>query len=468
MSAGPEGPDHGPPAGSAPDRMTDVEAMMWRLGEHDGRLRSTMTLMVHFDRAVGREALRDRVEQVTRRVPVLRRRVGTGAFGPAPPRWEPDPQFSVGRHLQVVRSPARPEVLAVAEDLISSPFPPDRPPWRAVLVPGPVDALVLHLHHSYTDGLGGVRLLSELFDLTATGGDRAGPAPAPGEPVTPPLEGLQQEMEAELRRSLRLASRAVPWALRSVAAAVHDPEAVVAAASEVLGSLRSQLAGVTGPASPVMRGRSAAVRLATLEVPVDSLRRAGRRLDATVNDVFLGGLLEGLARYHEKCALLPPSLRLGIPISSRLPGGGDQGLHNQLYGAVLPGPLGPLDFDERTRLVHEMVVLARRQPWLGMIDDLAGLAVRAPGTVGLLATTLRSLDVVASNVTGPPVALYLAGAQVEQMVPIGPRSGSALNATLLSYRERAHIGLNIDPTAVADPGVLVDCIRSAFDDHLPG
>lgn len=463
MSAGPVGLDHGPPV----HRMTDIEAIMWRLGEHDARLRSTMTLLVRFDRSVDRAALRDRIEEVTRRVPVLRRRVAAGSPGPAPPRWEPDPEFSVGQHLKVVRS-AGPTGTAVAEDLIAAPFPPGRPPWRAVLVPGPVDGLVLHLHHSYTDGLGGVRLLSELFDLTAAGPPPADPAPAAdGAPISP-VEGLQQDVDAELRRALRLAGRAGPWAVRSVASALRDPAPVLGTAAEVLAALRSQLAGVTGPASPVMRGRSAAVRVAALDLPVDALQRVGRRLGTTVNDAFLGGLLEGLARYHEKCAVLPPSLRLGIPISSRPPGGGDQGLHNQLYGAVLAGPLGPLDFDERIRLVHEMVVLARRQPWLGLIDDMAGLALRAPWSVGLLASALRSLDVVASNVTGPPVPLYLAGARIEEMVPLGPRSGSAVNATLLSYRGRAHVGLNIDPTAVTDPGVLVECIRGAFDDHLPG
>ena len=448
--------------------MTDVEAVMWRLGEHDGRLRSTMTLMVGLDGVLDRASLSDRLEEVTRRVPLLRCRVAAGPFEALAPRWEPDPDFSLDHHLEVVRSAGRLGVEAVAEDVIAAPFRPDRPPWRAVLVPGPVDGLVLHLHHSYTDGLGGVRLLSELFDLTAAAAAGAGRRPVVGSPggsTTPRLDGLQRDLQAELGRPLHLAGRALPWALRSVAGALRHPEPVLATASGVVSALR---ANVAGPASPVLRNRSAGVRIASLELPVEALRAAGRRLGTTVNDVFLGGLLEGLARYHEKCAVLPPSLRLGLPISARREGEGDTGLHNQLQGAVLAGPLGPLDFEERTRLVHEMVLLARRQPWLGLVDDLAALGARMPGGVPLLPSALRSIDVVASNVAGPPVAMFLAGVAVERMVPVGPRSGSAFNATLLSYGHRAHIGLNIDPVAVADPGVLVDCVRSAFDDHLPG
>lgn len=479
--------------------MTDIEALMWRLGAHDPKLRPTMSLVVAFDGAVDRALLRARIERLAHRVPALRRRVDAGLLGAVPPRWEPDPDFSLSHHLQVARpaGPARvpgggagpgaapPDAWTVATDVLSAPFPPGRPPWRVVLVPGPPDALVLHLHHSYTDGLGGVTLLGELFDLggdpsagvpgaTDAGPGRGygpGPDPAPesesaGRP-TGPLDGLQQDLQAQMGRTLRLAGRVVPWAARSVRAASQRPDLVLRNAGDLMGTLRTHLAAATGPGSPVLQPRSAGVRLAAVDLPLESLRGAGRRLGATVNDVYLGGLLEGLARYHEKCAVLPPSLRLAVPISARNPNGDEPGMHNHLHGALMRGPLGPLDFDERTRLVHEMMDHARRQPWLPWVEDAAGVATRLPGAVGVVAAALGSVDVVASNVTGPPVPLQLGGVVVGSMVPVGPRSGSAVNATLLSYRDRAWVGLNIDPVSVGEPDVLVDCIRSAFADHLP-
>ncbi len=478
MTAGPDGPGRSSPgegAGPAP-RMTDLEALMWRLGRHDARMLPTMAMLVRFDRPLDRVALRDRLDQMTRRVPRLRERVGPGLLPTVPPRWEADPQFRLDRHVKVARvdrvpsgpplsAPADlpPELIAVAEDVVSRPFPEGHPPWRVVLVPGAADALVLHLHHSYTDGLGGVRLLGELFD------DLSAPGPSAAAPAAPPsaLDAMTSDLDASVRRSAGLARRAVPWGVRSVRSASGDPQALLRTAADAGRAVRSALAAAAGPASPVLRGRSGGVSLATLSVPLDGLRRAGGRLGATVNDVFLGGLLEGLARYHEKCAVLPPSLRLAIPMSARPAGEDELGMQNQLHGALLRGPLGPLEFEERTRLVHEMVVLARRQPWLPMLEAAAGLGLRTPGMVGLVAAALRSLDVVASNVTGPPFFLALGGARAEAMVPVGPRSGGALNATLLSYAGTAHVGLNIDPQAVADPGVLVDCVRAAFEDHLP-
>jgi len=52
------------------------------------------------------------------------------------------------------------------------------------------------------------------------------------------------------------------------------------------------------------------------------------------------------------------------------------------------------------------------------------------------------------------------------MTPIGPRTGSALNVTLLSYCATASLGINIDPAAVSDPEVLFDCLTAGFDESL--
>jgi hypothetical protein len=64
------------------------------------------------------------------------------------------------------------------------------------------------------------------------------------------------------------------------------------------------------------------------------------------------------------------------------------------------------------------------------------------------------------------VALYLDGVEVTSMIPVGPRSGAALNATLLSYRDRAAIGLNVDPSAIPDADLLEECLRAAFEEGL--
>jgi hypothetical protein len=49
---------------------------------------------------------------------------------------------------------------------------------------------------------------------------------------------------------------------------------------------------------------------------------------------------------------------------------------------------------------------------------------------------------------------------------MGPRTGCALNVTLLSYKDSLDLGINVDPAAVTDPGALVECLNEAFADLI--
>lgn len=457
---------------------------MWRLGRHDSRFNATMSLVVTLEGPVPSEALLGRLSRLCRAVPRLRHRVRESPLGVVPPAWEPDPSFAVEHHATEMPGP----VWETAAAVVAEPFEEGRPPWRVVLTGTGTShpALVLHLHHSYTDGLGGVRLLAELFDFQAgtpasepsTERDRPAPdqPPAADQPPGPdpssgvagpgaPLDALLHDLEGEVRRAAGLWSRAVPWAVRTLAAARHEPERVLQAAAELADALLVHAGAAVGPSSPVLASRSAGVHLVPLRLDLQALRATAARLGATVNDVYLAGLLDGLERYHAKRGSVAPSLRLGLPISSRE---SDTDMRNQVIGAVVRGPLGGLDFDERARLVHEIVLHGRRQPWAALFEEAAAGAVRVPGAVRLLGAAMSSLDVLASNVIGPPVPMWLAGVPVTTMTPVGPRSGSAINATLLSYCGTAAVGLNIDPAAVPDPEVLQDCLVAAFDEAVGG
>lgn len=405
---------------------------MWRLGSRDPSMVPWMRLRVQLDRAVETNEVADRLEQVTRRVPRLREMVRAAPMPMLPPRWEPDPGFDLGNHLTAVDR-AGPGTL-----LLDGPPSLDGPPWRVAHSGGALD---FQLHHSYTDGLGGMQLLAELFD-------------GPSSPVSPAPESLPDPLEELVARSVGMISRALTWS----GAALADPSTVL----ELL---------PVGQSSSLLKNRSGEGFFASLAFPLKRLQETGRRLGATVNDVYLAGLLEGLARFHDKHLVAPPpSVRLGVPISTR-PDGPLVEMSNHLHGALLAAPLGCLDFDERARLIHEMVALARTRqspPSVlpDLLDDLAGLASGLPGADLLAGLAMRRVDVLASNLAGPAAALQFCGAGVARLIPYGPRSGAALNATLLSYAGSAFIGLNVDPVSFTDPEMLVDCLQTALDDVL--
>jgi hypothetical protein len=75
----------------------------------------------------------------------------------------------------------------------------------------------------------------------------------------------------------------------------------------------------------------------------------------------------------------------------------------------------------------------------------------------------RTIDFAATNLRGSPIPLWIAGARVIASYPFGPRTGTALNATVLSYCEELHLGLNIDPAAVTQVDAFMLDVAASFD-----
>ena len=77
---------------------------------------------------------------------------------------------------------------------------------------------------------------------------------------------------------------------------------------------------------------------------------------------------------------------------------------------------------------------------------------------------LKHVDLLASNVPGFPVEVFVSGAEVLGFYAFGPTTGASANVTLMSYRDTCHIGVNTDAGAVPDPDVLLACLRESFGD----
>jgi diacylglycerol O-acyltransferase / wax synthase len=82
-------------------------------------------------------------------------------------------------------------------------------------------------------------------------------------------------------------------------------------------------------------------------------------------------------------------------------------------------------------------------------------------------------NLVISNVPGPPVALYMAGAKMMTNYPTSIIvHGMGLNITVQSYDHSLDFGLMADAAAMPDVRELADAITVAFDDlrvlPLPG
>jgi diacylglycerol O-acyltransferase len=102
-------------------------------------------------------------------------------------------------------------------------------------------------------------------------------------------------------------------------------------------------------------------------------------------------------------------------------------------------------------------------------DELAELAGFAPPTMHLLGAraaselTRRLFSLVITNVPGPQVPLYAAGARMSEMFPFLPLApGQALSVALTSYDGGVYFGVNADYDAVPDAAAFADLIEQSL------
>jgi WS/DGAT/MGAT family acyltransferase len=439
------------------------DAFSWHM-ERDPVLRPPIVVTVWLDRAPGWDALVSRVDRVSRLMPSLRQRVVDSPVPVIAPRWTYDPHFDLGWHLRRVRAPrpgTRDEVIQLARQLAMDAFDRARPLWELTLVEDLEDggaALIVKIHHSLSDGVGGMRMLAAVAD-TKRKPRRLGempPAP-PGEKVDQRVL-LTQAAGLITTQVIDLARRGAGAAVPALRRCVRDPAGLALDAVAMAQSVYRTAGPSSGALSPLMRERATTRHLAMLEVPLDALKTAAKAAEGTVNDAYLAVVTGGLRRYHERHGTSAESLRAVVPVNLRAED--DMNWGNKITLGRLIMPVGEPDPETRIRALHRVTRGARSEPSLPVTGAIAGTINLLP--VGYVGGILKHVDFLASNVPGPSAPVYVAGGKVTGLCAFGPTIGAALNTTLLSYDGTCHIGVNIDTAAVPDPEVLLACLEEGL------
>ena len=103
-----------------------------------------------------------------------------------------------------------------------------------------------------------------------------------------------------------------------------------------------------------------------------------------------------------------------------------------------------------------------------LMELAAGFASNLPSSMLSRAGRARAakLDFATSNLRAAPFTLYVAGAEITHMYPVGPLVGTAWNLTAMSYNGQLYFGLFVDPEAVDDTGELRDDLAAAYRELL--
>ncbi len=467
------------PDSGAAARMSDVEALMWNL-EKDPHLSSSFANVTVFDTYPDVGRLRARLLAASEIVPRLRQKVVAALGRLAPPEWREDPEFDIDFHLREVALPApgtERQLWDLASTLAADPFDRTRPLWEFTVIGGLEGgraAMVQKMHHTITDGEGGVRMSVQFIDL-----ERDAPPPRAEDPAG--SLGAAAEAATEAGRSPTLLDAAVTtathnlrrqgelarWGLATATENLIHPSrlaSVPADAAELVRSLGRQLAVTDERRSPLWTERSLRRRFEALRVPLADAKAAATALGGSVNDLFVTGAAGGAGAYHRLRGADVDELRISMPVSTR----SDKSAGGNAFTPTrVLVPVGP-DPRERFAEIHRRLGVTKQERALGATAVLAGVVNVLPTSVlvRMARSQVETVDFTTSNVRGAPWELYIAGARIDANHPLGPVAGTAFNLTTLSYGGNLDMGLHADAVAVEDPALLRACIEESFEELL--
>jgi WS/DGAT/MGAT family acyltransferase len=411
-----------------------------------------------FGLAAVTQALRERLHLI----PPLRRRIVTPPGAIDHPLWIEDPDFDLANHIRVAPLPAPvgwSELEEYVGEVAGRLLDRRRPLWEMWIIEGLEGGrvgLVTKLHHSMMDGGAGGDLMASLFDLEPG----AGPPVPPESPWAPDT---------------------LPWApshaLHSVGSLVRRqrevPGAFYHAMGSLVGSARTwamlRAAGsatqLTAPRTMVNGPLTARRTVSLTTVDLDQVREIRRAFHTTINDVVLAATATALRGYLSARGALPTSpLVAAAPVNARLDSADSGEFGNKVSNMMVGLPMEPSDPVRRLHAVHEAAQSSKAmQSAFGpeTLQQLTGFA--SPMVMTALARVYSSLriarlhrpvlNLIVSNVPGPPIDLYCAGARVTGIFPMGPLfEGSGLNLTVLSEAHHLNVGIMACPDLAPDVG----------------
>jgi diacylglycerol O-acyltransferase / wax synthase len=415
-----------------------------RLLDRDGRVRI--------------EAVRRRLEPRLRLVPQFRQLLYRPRLGLGWPLWVDAPSFDLADHIRVhpLAAPGgQAQLLAACEQLRRRRLDPSRPLWEVWLLPGLPErrvGLFVRAHHTLADGVAGVAAFGALLDLAA---DAPAPVAAPWTPAPVPTAG---EL---LRDNLR---RRVQGLGRGLSGLAH-PIRTLQRARRAWPAWREFFAEQRAPQTSLNRPIGADRRLAIVRSRLEVAKQIAHAHHAKVNDVVLaavaGGLRELLRKRGEDVEDLVLRASVLISLHQEQPG---QASGNQDAMMIVPLPLGQPDPVRRLQLIAAETAARKHKAHPQTGSGVMSFAIVQRLSSRLLARQ-RFLNLSVSNVPGPPVPLYLAGARLLEVFPLFPIIGNeTLGVVVLSYAGQLNLTAVGDRDGCADVEVFAQGVRSALDE----
>ena len=435
------------------------------------------------------EDLRDHIAKRMHLAPVFRRKLVNMPFELANPIWVADEDLDLEYHIRstVLPKPGnRAQLDKLVGRLHSSLLDRSRPLWEFYVIEGvetPADAtpgtrriaFYSKVHHAALDGAAGVALAQAIMDIGPTP-RHVRPAPH-RRPMSTDNFGIAELAAAGIKntavQTIKLA-RTLPALVRAAYQWLRPPQQD---SRGVVDSPVAEKSNWFAPKTPINVSITNQRVFSSFSLPLGELKHVAKGNGVTLNDVVMAICSGALRHYLADLNCKPDQpLLAGVPVSLREEGNTDMNTQASMMRISLAShiadPLERLQAIRKASAAAKALTMSMKSvlptdfpslgaPWL--ISGAFSLFGRSR-----LANSMRPIaNLAISNVPGPKVALYMAGAKMLTYYPVSIVTHSlALNVTVQSYNGNLDFGLIACRKAMPDLPELAKYMMAAHAELL--
>jgi WS/DGAT/MGAT family acyltransferase len=379
------------------------------------------------------------------------------------PVWVDDERFNLSFHLRHTRLPLPGDERSLKRlvgRLFSQHLDRSRPLWEFWVVEGVEKdrfALVVKVHHCMVDGIAGVELLQALLQMMPDTDERE-----PKEWKARPGPGRLELARGEFRHRVDGLRKLSHYGTR---------------VRENLTGLGKLLQSGMKPTPRTIfteRDISPYRRFDWVSMDLGDVKAIKNSLGGTINDVVVATTTGAVRRFLERRDQDVNSVeqfRTALPVNIRKPGSSAQSVGNAVAMLLADLPVSEPDPIARLKKVTEITTELKKESnqtgGAALIEDIADLTTKQiVSQLYKAAMELRSYNLIITNVPGPPIPLYMLGAQMKAIYPMVPlMRNQNLGIALFSYNGGLHWGFNADWESFPDVHEFVEDLESSFAEY---
>jgi diacylglycerol O-acyltransferase len=204
-------------------------------------------------------------------------------------------------------------------------------------------------------------------------------------------------------------------------------------------------------------------------VPLKGVRTVRERHSVSINDVVLAacsGALRTFLLEHGDADIEHRVIKAMVPVSLR---GQDQ--HGDTLGNLVSLIIIDLPVDERDPVerLHRVHAMTSELKGSGLVDgahrilDIADFVTPLAGPLTRYVSRTIPMNLVITNIPGPPVPLYLRGARFLRVFPyVEVIDNEGLTIAVVSYDDQLHFGITADRDVMPDLSDVAASIEHEF------